>query len=132
MLDKDSIREQFAMNVIAWAYKWGHLAITSTVRWVPTVHSEAKQATIVSFSLCLMFVALLSNPIDSFIEDLVVVAVVLLKVFVVFAGMMLLLALPLLVCIIACKVAGLRRMPPVHAAGARSWIYCHFPFSLQP
>ena len=79
-----------------------------------------------------MFVALLSNPIDSIIEDLVVVAVVLLKVFVVFAGMMLLLALLLLVCIIARKVAGLRRMPPVHAAGARSWIYCHFPFSLQP
>ena len=66
--------------------------------------------------------------VDSIIEDLVVVALVLLKVFVVFAGMMLLLALPLLVCIIACKVAGLRRMPPVHAAGARSWIYCHFPF----
>jgi hypothetical protein len=77
-----------------------------------------------------MFVALLSNPIDSIIEDLVVVAVVLLKVFVVFAGMMLLLALLLLVCIIARKVAGLRRMPPVHAAGARSCIFCNFLFSL--
>ena len=98
------------MNVIAWAYKLAHLAITFTsVCWVPTVHSEANQASIVSFSFCLMFVALLSNPIDAFVEDLVVVALVLLKVFVVFAGMMLLLALPLLVCIIACKVAGLRR-----------------------
>ena len=64
MLDNYSITEQFAMNVIAWACKWGRLAITFTVRWVPTVHSEANQASIVSFSFCLMFVALLSNPID--------------------------------------------------------------------
>ncbi len=27
MHDNDSITEQFAMNVIAWAYKWGHLTI---------------------------------------------------------------------------------------------------------
>jgi hypothetical protein len=27
MHDNDSITEQFAMNVIAWAYKWGHLMI---------------------------------------------------------------------------------------------------------
>jgi len=66
MHDNDSITEQFAMNVIAWAYKWGHMTITFTVRWEPLVHSESKQAMLISPFL--MFVALLSNPIDSLMK----------------------------------------------------------------
>jgi hypothetical protein len=68
MHDNDFITKQFAMKVIAWVYKWGHMTITFTVRWVPLVHSESKQASIVLFSPFLMFVALLSNPIDSLMK----------------------------------------------------------------
>ena len=44
------------------------MTITFTVRWVPSVHSESKQATIVLLFLFLMFVALFSSPIDSFMN----------------------------------------------------------------
>ena len=32
MHDNDTITDHFAMNVIAWAYKWGHLTIFQS--WV--------------------------------------------------------------------------------------------------